>query len=228
MQQHRNNIHDSAPLRRLMDEQMRVLEPALQRCFGSHALLLDAATGLGVPVLPMMGHWTVLRVTGGCHTGDVQAALDEPLPFVDEAFELVFLRHALEAVTYAPELLGEAIRVLAPGGTLVLTGVHPVSGWAPWFYWHTRGSRRVLWMPLRLARELHHAGLDMEQVMRTGRLWPGMAAEKPASPSALGGGYVLIARRRNRKVTPLRVRATPIRVSANSRLSPGIRRSAVS
>jgi hypothetical protein len=124
-------------------------------------------------------------------------------------------------------LLADAIRVLAPGGVLVLTGVHPLSGWAPWLYWRARGTRPVLQLPLRLSQIVQRAGLDIERARRVGRIWPGTTAANPAGISAWGGGYVLIARKRHRAATPLRIKPVPMRVPANGQLSPGTRRSSV-
>jgi hypothetical protein len=125
----------------------------------------------------------------------------------------------------ASALLGDAIRVLAPGGVLVLTGVHPLGGWAPWFAWRTRGKSPRLQMPLRLGHELRQAGLEIERMQRVGRMWPGARQAGSTSVSAFGGGYVLIARKRRRMATPLRIKPVPVRVPANRQLSPGTRRS---
>jgi len=216
-------IHDSAPLRRLIGAQVRALAPRLERCFGTRALLLGAGSAAVLPALPSLAHRTTLQVVGERYAGDLHAALDEPLPFVDEAFELVFVCHALEVVPQAPAVLREAIRVLAPGGTLAVAGVHPLSGWAPWFCWHARGSGARLQAPRSLARELRHAGLEVEAWERNGALLPGMQA--PAA--AFGGGYALVARKRQRKATLLRLRPAPVRMAAGARLSPGTRRSAI-
>jgi len=228
MQRRRDNIHDSAPLRRLVGDQVRALAPRLQRCFGTHGLALGAGVEAVAPALPMLANWTALRVAGDRYAGDVLAAVDEPLPFVDDAFDLVLLCHALESVPHASALLDEAVRVLAPGGTLALGGMHPLSGWAPWFYWHARGTPLALRTPLRVGSELRRAGLEVEQVLRTGNVLPGLAAAREVPTSLLGGGYVLIARKRRRMVTPLRIKPAPVRVPASGRLSPGTRRSAVS
>ncbi|HEV2682417.1 MAG TPA: methyltransferase domain-containing protein [Rhodanobacter sp.] len=225
MPQRDEDIYASAPLRRLLDEQTRVLTPELQRCSGTHALLLDASAGDAPPALPMLGCWISLRLDNGCYRGAVQASADEPLPFVDDAFELVLLRHVLEVAPHALALLSEAVRVLAPGGVLALTGVHPLSVWAPWFYWRTRGKSQVLRMPLQLSHHLQHAGLEIERVQRVGRGWPGLMPVRMPATNPFGGGYVLIARKRRRMATPLRIKPASVRVPAKGQLSPSTRRS---
>ncbi|MEO8998574.1 MAG: methyltransferase domain-containing protein [Rhodanobacter sp.] len=225
MHQRDDDIYASAPLRRLLDEQTRVLTPELQRCFGTHALLLGASADDVPPALPMLGCWTTLHLDNDRYRGDLQAVADQPMPFVDDAFELVLLRHVLEVVPSASALLAEAVRVLAPGGVLALTGVHPLSGWAPWYCWRTRGKSQALQMPLRLGHNLQQAGLEIERVRRVGRLWPCLTPPCAAATNPFGGGYVLIARKRRRMATPLRIKPVPVRVPANSQLSPGARRS---
>ncbi|OOG56258.1 methyltransferase domain-containing protein [Rhodanobacter sp. C03] len=226
MLQRDRDIYASAPLRRLLDEQTRVMATDLQRCFGTHGLLLSATINDAPPVLPLLGSWTRLCVSNNRYRGDLHATVDEPLPFVDDAFELVLLRHALEVVPAPSYVLAEAVRVLAPGGVLVVTGVHPLSVWAPWFWWRTRGRQPVLQVPLRLSLGLQQAGLEIERAQRVGRTWPAdRPAAGPTGVNAWGGGFVLIARKRRRMATPLRIKPAPVRVPANSRLSPGTRRS---
>jgi SAM-dependent methyltransferase len=225
MHQRDDDIYASAPMCRLLDAQTRALAPELQRCFGTHALLLGASANDAPPALPMLGCWTCLHIDNGRYGGDLQASADEPLPFVDDAFELILLRHALEVAPHALALLAEAVRVLVPGGLLVLCGVHPISGWSPWFYWHARGKPQELQMPLQLRRNLQLAGLETKRVQRVGSLWPGLVMAGEAPARALGGGYVLIARKRRHMVTPLRFKSVPLRVPANGGLSPGTRRS---
>ncbi len=174
MPQHDSDIYVSAPLRRLRDAQAQVLIPELQRCFGTHALLLCAAHNDTPPALPMLGCWVRLFLDDGGYEGDLRAASDEPLPFTDDAFDLVLLRHALEVSPAASDLLADAIRVLAPGGVLALTGVHPFSGWSPWMRWLARERSLSLQSPWRLQRALHRAGLGIELVQRVGRGWPGL------------------------------------------------------
>jgi SAM-dependent methyltransferase len=223
---HRDHqIYTSAPLRRLADEQTRAMLPDIQRSAGTLALSLGVCADGGVPALPMIGCWVRMWIAAGGYRGDVCATTDAPLPFLDEAFDVVLLRHTLEVVPTPSVLLGEAMRVLAPGGVLVLTGVHPVSGWAPWFYWRSRGPQ-VLRLPGQLGKHLERRGLEIEWTRRVGRPWPGDAASHVRPFNLCGGGYVLMARKRCRRATPLRILPARLRV-ASGNLSPGTRRTAV-
>lgn len=225
MPSHDQDIYASLPLRQLLDAQTRVLMPDLQRCSGSHALLIGTPLD-APPALPMLPCWTRLYLQDGRYRGDLVAATDQRLPFVDDAFELVLLRHVLEMAPAPSALLGEAVRVLAPGGMLVLTGMHPIGGWSPWFYWRARGQSRRLQMPWRLRHSLREAGLQMQRIQRVGSLLPGRRTSGAAPASLVGGGYVLIARKQPRIVTPLRIRPVSVRMIANGQLSPGTRRNA--
>lgn len=218
------DIYAGALLGNLQLAQTRALLPTLQRCAGSHGLLLSAAGGEAAPALPLLSHWTQLAVDGKSYRGDLIGATDEPLAFVDDAFDLVWLRHALEVVAHFSEVLQEATRVLAPGGTLVISGVHPFSAWAPWYYWQQRGAGRSLHAPARLAYRLHRAGVDVTSMRRVGCSWP-LANDRPTNAyHPAGGGYVLIAQKHRCLVTPLRVRAGSVHVPTNGRLSPSARR----
>jgi SAM-dependent methyltransferase len=220
-------IYASAPVRRLQDEETRAMTPALQRCVGDYALLIGTSPeDAAPPALPMLGCWIRMQLHGGRYRGDVLAAGDEPLPFVDDAFELVLLQHALEASAVPGPMLDEAIRVLAPGGVLAITGVHPMSAWAPWFRWRSRGAGIRLGMPLRWIAELQREGFEIELAQRVGGVWPGAGMAPALSAKLLGGGFVLIARKRRRVVTPLRIKPVPVAVPATARLSPSTRRSA--
>lgn len=220
----RDHIYAEAPLRGLQDAQLRVLLPDLQRCAGEHALLITSPGGKSPPALPLLACWTELRVAGSRYAGDLDAAADEPLPFIDDAFDVVWVRHALEVVRQPHAVLQEAVRVLAPGGTLVIAGVHPFSAWAPWFYWTTRGAGSGLHAPLPLMRTLRRTGLDIVSTRRVGRLWPLAGKYGTRGRAPWGGGYVLLARKQRCLVTPLRVvHAPPLRMAA-SRLSPSARR----
>jgi SAM-dependent methyltransferase len=208
----------------LADETVAYL-PDVRRCAGTRALLLSAAPHDVPPNPPYLGQWVTLRLAQGRLDGDLRASASEPLPFVDRAFDLVLLRHALEPASLS---LDEIIRVLAPGGMLVLTGVNPISGWTPWWLWHTRGSSAHAASPIQLAARLRRADLRIERVQRVGRALPLSSNGQGANPALLGGGYVLVARKQGPMNVLTRLRPKPVTAPVGAGLAPGARRSAVS
>lgn len=198
--------------------------PLLQRETGRRALHIGVADDDAVPPLPGMT-WTRLWLARDGYHGDLRGHADEQLPFIDEAFDLVWLQHALEPAPQVTALMAEACRVLAPGGVLVVTAVHPLGGWAPWFYWRTRGQRQALQWPWRLRLHLQREGLEIENLSRLGAHRPGA---KQAGDSRWGGAYLLLARKRRRAAIPMKLRPLPTRAPVNTRLSPGTRRHSVS
>ncbi|TBR39684.1 MULTISPECIES: class I SAM-dependent methyltransferase [Dyella] len=228
MPQRDKDIYAGAHLRRLQAEATAVLLPELQRCAGEHALLVSALPHDHPPVLPLLGHWVRLRATGDRFRGDLRARADEPLPFADDAFDLVLLRHAIETSPAPQPFLAEACRVLAPGGTLVLTGVHPLSAWAPWIYWHTRGQGKpLLRSPMTLERWVRDSRLDIERVIRVGHMLPNATgAHRGEQPG--GGAFVLVARKQRRAAIPTRLQPKLVRAPVNVNLAPGARRHASS
>lgn len=218
-----SDIYASAALQRLLAAETQGLLPDIQRCRGDYGLLVSAVEGDQPPPLPLLGCWTRIRLAGERYEGDLTARVDEPLPFLDESFELVVLRHALEATTVPQPMLEEAIRVLSPGGVLVLSGVHPVSLWTPWMVWRSRSRRLRLHMPLQLGEWLRRASMQVDSVRRVGHAWPGGVGGWPAL-QAVGGGYVVLARKRRQAITPVRLVPKAIRAPVDAGLAPGARR----
>jgi len=227
MSQRDLDIYSSAPLRSLLAEEMVALMPGLQRCSGTHGLQLSVSRDDAPPVLPLLGNWTRLNLESGRYTGDLSARGDESLPFVDDAFELVLLRHALEVSGTPQDLLEEASRVLAPGGVLAITGLHPFSAWLPWMIWRTRGRTPTMHSPILLERWVRRTELDIEHVERVGRLWPSQRTAMD-SPRLFGGGYLMLARKRRRVATPIRLKPKAMPTPVNVGLAPGARRNAAS
>lgn len=220
------DIYASTPVRRLQGDQMRLLASDMQRCSGTHGLLLTVNADETPPACPLLGCWVTLHVTGSSYRGDLKAATDEALPFVDDAFQLVLVRHALELASMPAAVLEEVVRVVEPGGTLVVTGIHPISLWSPWFCLRTRRSMRRLQFPWMLRAALLRAGMEIQSIRRVGRSWPRQASAGTLPGNLLGGGYVLIARKRRHVITRLHISRVPVAVSSGGRLSPGTRRNA--
>ncbi|MFK2893925.1 methyltransferase domain-containing protein [Dyella flagellata] len=225
MPQRAHDIYASAPMRSLLADETMAYMPDVRRCAGSRALLLSAAPDDQPPNPPYLGQWVTLHLAEGRLRGDVCANAEEPLPFMDETFDLILLRHALEL---PPLSLDEVVRVLAPGGMLVLTGVNPLSGWTPWWLWRTRGSATQARSPIQLAARLRRAEVQVERVQRVGQVLPLSSTASGGAPGWLGGGYVLIARKRGPANAPTRLRPKPVTAPVRAGLAPGARRSSVS
>ncbi|GLQ45589.1 hypothetical protein GCM10007862_06400 [Dyella lipolytica] len=219
------DIYASAPMRGLLADETVAYLPDLRRCAGSRALLLSAARQDQPPNPPYLGQWVTLRLAQDRLQGDIRASASEPLPFSDQAFDLILLRHALEPASLS---LDEIVRVLAPGGVLVLTGLNPLSGWTPWWLWQTRGTASRAKSPIQLAARLRRADLQVERVQRVGRIWPLPSAEPGKASGMLGGGYVLVARKKGPQSVPTRLRPKPLSTPVRAGLAPGARRSSVS
>jgi SAM-dependent methyltransferase len=220
-----HDIYASAPMQGLLADEMAALMPVLQRCAGTRGLLLSAAPADQPPALPLLGHWTGLGLADGRLVGDVRASALEPLPFSDDAFDLILLRHVLETAPQPAALLRETVRCLAPGGVLVLAGVHPLGAWSPWWHWRMRHRAGHLNSPMQLGHWLRRVDLQVEQSLRVGRAWPGPAPVVAPGAQPFGGGYLLVARKRRAMSLPVRLRPHSLATRPRPALAPEARRS---
>jgi phosphatidylethanolamine/phosphatidyl-N-methylethanolamine N-methyltransferase len=119
-----------ALIERPMREARRQSLRALPTDTGKQVLISGAGTGLDLPLLPALHHYTALDFNPAmlAHARprgtklDVDFVLGDcmALPFADAQFDHVIL-HLIVAVVPEPQrCLGEAARVLKPGGTLIL------------------------------------------------------------------------------------------------------------
>jgi SAM-dependent methyltransferase len=85
---------------------------------------------------------------------DVHADLNVALPLRDDAFDTVLLTDVIEHIARPAELVAEIARVLAPGGTLVLT--------TPFLYWlHEKPHDYFRLTEFALRRLCDDAGLEV-------------------------------------------------------------------
>ena len=198
------NIYASAPLRSLLAAEVAALQPQLQHCSGDYGLLI-ATSDLPAPALPMLACWAELQLVDDLYRGALRARQDESLPFLDESFGLVLLRHALERAVSPMNLLRDAVRVLTPGGLLAITGVHPLSAWAPWLRWHTKAQPISLPMPLLVGEWLRREHMQIDQIQRVGPVLPRAMDTAASTPSLMSGGFTLLAHKRTPAMTPQRL-----------------------
>jgi ubiquinone/menaquinone biosynthesis C-methylase UbiE len=114
------------PMRKARQQSLR----ALTSNAGKRVLISGAGTGLDLPFLPALHHYTALdfnpamlgRARSRGENLDVEFVLGDcmALPFADAQFDHVVL-HLIVAVVPEPKrCLSEAARVLKPGGTIIL------------------------------------------------------------------------------------------------------------
>lgn len=197
------------------------------------ALMAEALAQAFGFVLVQVGHWGApggllgaSRVPRHVFAARAPAAEDavrcapEALPFAASSVDVVVLPHTLERVDNPHAVIREAERVLVGEGHLLVLGFNPWSAWGlkralgrtrfPCDAAHCISESRLRdWLALLdfevtvTTRFLHRPPLDhagylarsawLERFGR--RLWPG-----------LGGGYLLVARKRVLGMTPLRPR----------------------
>lgn len=219
------DIYMTPQVAKLLADEARVLAPLLARCTGDHGLHLTTSAKAEPPAIPLLGHWATIRVAGADLAGDVHASGLEALPFVDESFGVVLLRHALETTARQDNLLDEAIRVLAPGGMLAITGIHPLGLWSPWVARQSRGPRPRLTWPWWWSQRLVRDEFELSMPRRLGSAWP-RAGGAPAAGSLVGGGYFLVARKKRPSAVPLRPRPAAVPAPMPGTLASGARRNA--
>jgi SAM-dependent methyltransferase len=220
-----SDIYATPQIGKLLADEAHALAPMLARCTGDHGLHLTTSAPAEPPAIPLLGHWATVRVAGAVLGGDVHASGLEGLPFTDEAFGVVLLRHALETTARQDNLLDEAIRVLAPGGMLAITGIHPVGLWSPWVARQSRGTRPRLTWPWWWSQRLVRDEFELSMPRRVGSAWP-RAGGAPVGESIVGGGYFLVARKKRPAAVPLRPRAAAVPAPMPGTLASGARRNA--
>lgn len=155
---------------------------------GGGAAVLDLGCGAGDSVdlfrrLDPAGSWVGADIEGSAEVAartradaEFETFDGEHLPFGEGRFELVYCAQVLEHVRRPGALLGEAARVLAPGGQLVGS----TSQLEPF---HSRSTANPT--PYGLARELEDAGLEVLE------LRPGIDGLTLIARRGLGGPRLL-------------------------------------
>jgi SAM-dependent methyltransferase len=144
---------------------------------------------------------------------------------MDEAFGVVLLRHALETTARQDNLLDEAIRVLEPGGMIAITGIHPLGLWSPWVARQSGRARPRLTWPWWWSQRLVRDDFELSMPRRLGSAWP-RAGGASVGESLIGGGYLLVARKKRPAAVPLRPRAAVVPTPVPGTFASGARRHA--
>lgn len=214
----------TAALRHWLQQETLALAPECAGVFGRQGLFIGCEQGFGAALSsPMLGRRFGLHMAApGQLAGDVHCAAAE-LPFADESFRLIVLQHAFEWMDDAAALRAELVRVLEPGGILMVSGFARFGPWRPWLAWrvHRFGGLRCAsagsWR-----RALAQDGVDTYSQRRIGLLQADSLAL--ALPSALRPSWLLLARKRSQaaltRVRPVSLKPRGVR----ARLASGTQR----
>lgn len=146
-----------------------VLAPAYERMIREHAT--GALVDLGCGEVPLYAVYRDLvtevvcvdrpgAAVRGAHV-DVEADLEEDLPFPAAAFDTVVLTDVLEHVARPEHLVREIARILRPGGKLLCA--------VPFLYWlHEEPHDYFRYTEHALRRLCARAGLDVVELTPTG------------------------------------------------------------
>ncbi|MDN5923748.1 MAG: class I SAM-dependent methyltransferase [Xanthomonadales bacterium] len=209
-------MHDgtlaTAPMRALLAQESRMLAPELARAHGSTALLLETA---GMPTLlsPLRDTLCACVSARGELVGDLRASI-HALPFADGCMDLLVLRHVGEYVADPAALVGEALRVLAVDGVVIIAGIHPRSLWHPWLRHHAAMSNQAVQLasPSRWRTWLAAADSQVNTVKHFGPSFPAQSATRFQGSGLLPAGYILVGSKRGRPPAVVRLKTAPRRL----------------
>ncbi len=208
----------------LQDEQ-HLLGEVLSGLFGYHLLQLGDVTGESLLSRAAIAH-RMLMAEGGAplkRLGDEELVHGDvsQLPLTSGSVDVVVMPHLLEYQQQPHQVLREVERVLIPEGHVVILCFNP---------WSLFGVRRLLqgwrehapwsghfYTPMRLKDWLSLLGFDtvqlryyfhrppLQQVSLIGKLWR-MEELGRRFFAPLGGGYLLVAKKRVATLTPIKPR----------------------
>lgn len=218
---------------RLLAAERTQLDHVLPNLFGYHLLQLGCYTDEDLLSASRIPHRMVMDVSAGFPARYGDSAGPSPmvgrfdaLPVNSDALDVLVLPHVLEFSDDPHQVLREADRTLIPEGHLLLLGFNPWSLWQLWRF--ALGWRRhVPWCgrfltPARIRDWLALLGFDivltrsyffrppLQHARLTERLrWLERFGQRWLP--ILGGGYVMLARKRVATLTPVRPRWRPRR-----------------
>jgi SAM-dependent methyltransferase len=209
---------------RFIAHEANILGRTIPDLFGFHLIQVGRASGLDLSRWCRTRYCHLLDLCPQPGAGSLCRAEPEHLPIRSDSVDVLVLLHVLDFCQEPHEALREADRVLVPEGHLVLCGFNALSVWGLRMLLHRRRlpwSARMLsvgrlrdWLALlgfdtlRTDFFCHTPPLTHPGVLRHLQRFDVPGARRLP---LLGGGYVLLARKRVSTLIPLRPRWLPKR-----------------
>lgn len=198
---------------RLVREVQRQALPELTRVFGHSGLYLRPTPAIAGPLSGnMLASVVSLYREPRGFAGDLACA-DDRLPFASGSLSLVYALFVFESSPAPEALLAEIARVLKPEGTALFLALNP---WAPlrlrWAFQGLHGTD-----PAVFAGKVREAGLEVQRRRYLGPVWSvpegtDIGPQRDEGPgSRLRAASLVVARRREAGVTPLRTGVSAIK-----------------
>lgn len=216
---------------RLIASEARSIAPLLAKLFGYHLLFIGACKGADMIESSPITHKIILGNRNDARdVGSNVSLFSDPraLALQNESIDVVVLHHALEFTESSRTVLREAVRVLRPGGHIVLITFQPLSLWGlkrllvaaiplrgavsrqpPWEGRFRHPSRLIDWLGVLDVQELTSFSAMHEfplQVLETGvrlkRLAETMENWGLRFKSPLGASNIIVGIKQSRPLTP--------------------------
>jgi hypothetical protein len=224
-----DNVFSLAEMQRLLADEWQV----------ARAKCASVAAGTAVSISPVASRSRIalpdrpliqMHLSGDVLDGDRRCSPAE-LPWENDSIQFLIVRHLTDCLSAASGFEEELARVLAPGGSLLLFGLNPLSTWRFWWARHARGglrmSRSATSMTMR--RVLEQAGLEAAQQEYMGGAWPSSTRSSPSimrRGASWHGAWLLVAEKRRVGMRPIRIAEPANRISLNPSLAQATSRRA--
>jgi hypothetical protein len=183
----------------------------------------EAMVGVRERLLPTHSHLTRIYPRGSEFIGDLRCS-QTSLPIESESLQLVVARHLFDVSSLDSGIGDELVRVLAPGGLLVVFGFNPLSSWRIWWLGQAlQGMQLPGWCGAdQVRRRLSTNGCPSGSCEFLGGAWPSTSASiGQAQGRRWHGAWSLAARKERAASRPVHLRPRRSRAA----LAPGLAQS---
>lgn len=209
MQCESDSVFSLAEMRRLLAEEWAIARARSVQVAAGPAL--SFAPEASQARVSLAGHPALARLhlAGNTFDGDVRCSLAE-LPWETDSVQLIVVRHITDCLAPDSGFESEIARILAPGGSLFMFGLNPLSTWRFWWARHTRRGLRAprCSSAAHMRRVLERLDLETSHREFLGGAWPADAAPKQAQAAAghgavWHGAWLLIAQKQRALMRPI-------------------------